>query len=168
MFSLIALSLLTADADARPYAHVVVGGPHFSVVFNPWSAHARPAPRHGWIWVDGYWSHGDWRPGHWVPSYSRPGYAWVNGYWSGHSWTDGYWRDQHRDNGGDRHVQADVGRGNGRPEHRQAETEHRQNGDAPRQGQTGNGHAPTEHRQTDNDSGEREHAQADTHRRYDE
>jgi hypothetical protein len=53
-----------------------------------------PAPRDGYVWVDGTWAWGynswAWRPGYWVTS--RPGYTYVQGRWAGRSWHPGYWQ----------------------------------------------------------------------------
>src|SRR5262249_21003540 len=53
-----------------------------------------PAPRDGFVWVDGTWGWGYnawvWRPGYWITA--RPGYAYVQGRWYGRSWHPGYWR----------------------------------------------------------------------------
>lgn len=52
-----------------------------------------PAPRDGYVWIDGnwYWNTGAWAwaPGYWVVG--RPGYVYVQGSWAGHRWRPGYW-----------------------------------------------------------------------------
>src|SRR5215470_18039566 len=52
-----------------------------------------PAPRDGYVWIDGnwYWNSGAWAwaPGYWVVG--RPGFVYVQGSWVGHRWNPGYW-----------------------------------------------------------------------------
>lgn len=67
------------------------------VGFDPWSQRAMPAPRTGWVWVDGGPdAFGGWQPGTWRPYDSRVGYVWEPGYWSGFQYIDGYWRPVER------------------------------------------------------------------------
>ena len=87
--------LIAVPAMARPPAHHG-GRSAVSVQINPWSPSWRPAPRSGYVWVDGYWDVDQWIPGYWAPTYSRAGYVWVRGYYDGVSYTDGYWRSTYR------------------------------------------------------------------------
>ena len=102
-----ALLLVPATAAARPRHHgghhvaphvrVMVPGPSLRVVVNPWAIGWAPAPRTGWVWVEGQYDQaGRWVPGYWSPGYARPGYAWVAGHWDGPTYVEGYWREMSR------------------------------------------------------------------------
>ena len=99
LLSALSTSLLAGTAEARPRVHwrVVVPAPAVRVVVNPWMFGYRPAPRPGWVWVEGYYAQdGTWVPGYWAPAQPRPGYAWVPGYWDGDRYVEGYWREAGR------------------------------------------------------------------------
>jgi hypothetical protein len=82
------------DALARTVIYADIAPPAVRV-------EAMPAPRPGYVWVNGYWNwdrgHYVWRHGHWVRA--RHGYHYVAPRWTrhGHRWRyhDGYW-SRHR------------------------------------------------------------------------
>lgn len=71
-------------------------GPTVVVQVDAFSPDYRPAPRAGYIWIDGYYDAYGWVPGWWEPSYTRAGYAWVPGYWAGPQYVAGFWRSNVR------------------------------------------------------------------------
>lgn len=98
-----ALSLLalagTAQAQPMP-AYANPAGAYVNVQFGappPMRREAVPAPRHGYLWVSGYWEPRGhrhvWRPGHWVRA--RPGYVYRQPNWAQHGgrwdWNPGRW-----------------------------------------------------------------------------
>lgn len=104
---LAATLLLPAVAEARPrhapahrpapHVRVVPVAPAVRVVVSPWMFGYRPAPRTGWVWVDGYTTaDGAYMPGYWAPATPRPGYDWVPGHWEGDRYVEGYWREAYR------------------------------------------------------------------------
>jgi hypothetical protein len=103
LFSLLLLAgiALPQAAEARPHHHphvrVVTPAPRVSVVVSPWAYGYRPAPRTGWVWVEGHYDRDSvWIPGYWMPAQPRPGYAWVAGHWEGDRYLEGYWREIER------------------------------------------------------------------------
>lgn len=96
VFGLLSL-LAPAMAEARPRVRAVVPVPGIRVVINPWAPGYAPAPRPGWVWVEGHYDEdGNWIPGYWRPAFDRPGYVWVPGHWNGAVYVDGYWREADR------------------------------------------------------------------------
>lgn len=96
-----ALSLLTlaGTAQARPMP-AYPSGTYVNVQFGappPMRREMVPAPRHGYVWVSGYWEPRGhrhvWRPGHWVRA--RPGYVYRQPQWVQHGgrwdWRPGRW-----------------------------------------------------------------------------
>jgi hypothetical protein len=92
-------ALMACGSVAAPpasAAHVSVG---VGVNFGPPAPiyEAVPAPRPGWVWVNGYWKWNGhryvWRSGYWVRA--RPGYRYYPGSWvhEGPVWRFhvGYW-----------------------------------------------------------------------------
>jgi len=92
--------MLVGTAEARPRHRPGPPGPRVGlrVVINPWAFGYAPAPRAGWVWVDGqYAPDGTWIPGYWRPAVDQPGWIWVPGHWDGGSYVEGYWREASRD-----------------------------------------------------------------------
>lgn len=75
---------------------------HFGV--SPWVVTWAPPPRHGWIWVSGWYVGGIWYPGYWRPVRAAPvyysvQYVYVPGYWQGETYVEGWYRPEARDDG---------------------------------------------------------------------
>ena len=76
---LLALLLILASvpvACARPR---IYSGGYYAPPPPPVGYYRAPAPRSGYVWIDGYWN------------LNGPRYAWRNGYWSRPPWRGAYW-----------------------------------------------------------------------------
>ena len=88
-FGIFFFLLFTSATSCRT---TVATRPQAVVVTRP------PAPRPGYIWIEGDWyiSRGRWvqRPGYWVAP--RRGHSWSSGHWvhtgRGYYWQRGHWR----------------------------------------------------------------------------
>jgi hypothetical protein len=103
-FAVIALSS-AAFVPAQSYAsdvgvNIVIGNPP-----PPPRYEAVPAPRHGYVWVPGFWDWNGrrhvWIAGHWERA--RPGYAYYRPEWhrEGDRWVlnRGHWAEERHDHG---------------------------------------------------------------------
>ena len=86
------ISLIAASPAMASHPGYYGPGPSVVVQVDAFAPGHRPAPRAGYVWIDGYYDAYGWVPGWWEPTYSRAGYAWVPGYWAGPQYIDGYWR----------------------------------------------------------------------------
>ena len=100
--ALLALSALSATAEAGPHSHrpatrharpATRVSSRLAVRVGPWSVRYRPAPRLGYVWIAGAIVRGVYLAGYWRPSTPPPTeqHTWVDGYWEGEVWVDGYW-----------------------------------------------------------------------------
>jgi hypothetical protein len=87
-----------AVSAARPGVQVRPGV-RIGVRVAPWVINYRPAPRAGFIWIDGGWRGSVYVAGHWRPDTPPPrsDYVWVDGHWEDETYVDGYWRIQEID-----------------------------------------------------------------------
>jgi len=75
--ALLALFIALPAFAGHP-AYRPVRGATVVVHVDPWSPTWRPAPRAGYVWVDGYWDYDVWVPGYWETVKRR---VHVPGYW---------------------------------------------------------------------------------------
>lgn len=97
VFATLALST-SAEARPRRGAPPHRRAPHVVISASPWVFGYVPAPRAGWVWVDGhYTARRVWSPGYWRPVELRAGWVWTAGYWDGPAYVDGTWREEARE-----------------------------------------------------------------------
>jgi hypothetical protein len=103
---LIAMCVASLGAASIPVAASAAVNVYFHEAPPPPRVEVVPAPRHGYVWVDGYWGvqghHHAWKAGHWERE--RHGYTYNQSQWTQHDnrWelNRGGWTRNDRDGDG--------------------------------------------------------------------
>ena len=103
---LIAMCVASLGAASIPVAASAAVTVYFHEAPPPSRVEVVPAPRHGYVWVDGYWGvqghHHAWKAGHWERE--RHGYTYNQSQWTQHDnrWelNRGGWTRSDRDGDG--------------------------------------------------------------------